>query len=114
MSTDKQSIIEGKETKAKEYEELLKKQQEEQERREREAAILRQKYKNLYSQLNNIKLKLIDLNNYYQELSFDMKKNITVDNQTIEEDTLKTLKKDNDKVLQELTNIVIPRIRNNF
>lgn len=108
-----QDLIEDS-NKKKELEKLKKQQQEEQERKEREAAILRHKYSNLYSQLNTIKLKLIDLNSYYQIMVSDMKENIIIDKETVEENTLKTLIDDNNKVLQELTNTTMTRVRSNF
>lgn len=108
-----QDLIEDS-NKKKELEKLKKQKQEEQERKEREAAILRHKYSNLYSQLNTIKLKLIDLNSYYQIMVSDMKENIIIDKETVEENTLKTLIDDNNKVLQELTNTTMTRVRSNF
>lgn len=108
-----QDLIEDN-NKKKELEKIKNQQREEQERKEREAAILRHKYSNLYSQLNTIKLKLMDLNSYYQIMASDMKENIIIDKETVEENTLRTLIDDNNRVIQELTNTTMPKVRNNF
>lgn len=73
---------------------------------------LKEKYLQLRVKLYNIKNKLNIQNDNYDDLNILIKETLLVDNDIIENDLFKSLKKENEQIIAELTNIVIPKINN--
>ncbi len=69
-------------------------------------------YNKLAVDLNYIRVKFNELNNKYPEVINNLKASIFIDNHTINEDNLNYINNDNIKITNELTNIVIPSIKN--
>ena len=73
---------------------------------ERQREILRQKYRNLRSQLVVIKDKLEKLEDSHNSLFSDVKQSLLIDNKIVEEEKFKSLKTDNDDILSRLNNVI--------
>lgn len=77
-----------------------------------EDEILKQKYRNLRSNLYNIRNKLNDLVDIHNGTYKNLKETIIIDNKIPEEDEFFEFKKNNQQIINELNNIVIPNINN--
>lgn len=73
---------------------------------------LKEKYRQLREKLYNIKNKLNILDDVYDDLNILMKETLLIDDQVVNEDIFKSLKTDNKKIINELTNTIIPQINN--
>lgn len=69
-------------------------------------------YNKLAIDLNYIRVKFNELNNKYPEVINNLKTSIFIDNHTINEDNLNYINNDNIRIANELTDIVIPSIKN--
>lgn len=72
--------------------------------------LMKVKYRQLKNQLTEIKEELELLKDDYNDLNGTIKETLLIDDKIVEEDLFISISNDTDKVLNELTNVVIPII----
>lgn len=71
---------------------------------------LKQKYRILKSKLVIIKNKLNNLQDEYNDLNAILKETLLIDENILEKDKLNSIINDNQSILNELTNVIIPTV----
>ena len=70
--------------------------------------ILKVKYRDLYNKLKEIKEELELLKDEYNDLYGIVKQGLLINDKVIEEDTLISISNNQEEILNELTNVLIP------
>lgn len=71
-----------------------------------------QKYKNLEHQLNIVKNKIMELNKEHDKLLFEIKTNVIINDNVMEEETFNDVVSNYNSIVNEINDVIIPEINN--